>query len=190
MTAEQLNATPLFSTVTYTGRTADTGTLVTVEAVIIKIRNNEARLFDTTSGWLSYYIPADKLTLKSTFAPPAYPAPTNFLTTPLYSIMSYKGADCFLIEKEIVQNEFIPDGSADIQNATLWFYADEILLNAIPASQITFVEPPSVIYPDVIPDVIPDIIPTPETGISTKKLLIIGGIGLAIFLLAGRTKNA
>ena len=133
MTAEQLNATPLFSTVTYSG----------IEGVIVKIRNNEARVWDVTNGHLSYYIPAETLTLKSAFAPPAYPVPTNFISIPLYSIVSYQGANAFLIEKEIVQNEFIPDGSGDIQNATLWFSEEEILLNSIPATQITFVSAPT-----------------------------------------------
>lgn len=195
MTIEQLNALPLFSKVRFTDKTAVTGTEVTVEAVVIKIRNNEARLYDATNGWLSYYKPADRLTLVESFNPGSLPAPTNFLTMPLYSIVSYKGAECFLIGKEIVQNEFVPDGSADIENATIWFYADEILLTAIPAREITFVELPSIVGPGVNPDIIPtptpDVIPTPtpKTGMSTKSLLIIGGIGLAIYFLAGKTKN-
>lgn len=197
MTVDQLNALPLFSKVRFTDKTAVTGTEVTVEAVIIKIRNNEARLYDATMGWLSSYKPADRLTLVESFNPGSPPAPTNFLTMPLYSIVSYKGAECFLIGKEIVQNTFFPEGGHDIENATIWFYADEILLTAIPAAEITFVELPSivsvvgpgVINPDIIPTPTPDIIPTPEPGMSTKKLLIIGGIGLAIYFLA-RDKHA
>jgi len=176
MTVEQLNATPLFSTVTYAGKTAVTGTEVIVEGVIIKIRNNEARIWDVTNGHLSYYIPADTITLKSAFAPPVYPVPTNFISMPLYSIVSYQGANAFLIEKEIVQNEFIPDGSGDIQNATLWFSEEEILLNTIPAAQITFVSAPT---QSVIP-------PGSTTG--KTNYLLYGAIVLGIYLLT-RGKN-
>ena len=174
MTIEQLNATPLFSTVTYSAKTAETGTEVTVEGVILKIKNNEARVWDAASGWLSYYLPAASLTLKSAFAPPTYPAPTNFLTTPLYSIVSYEGANSVLIGKEIVQNEYIPDGSGDIQNATLWFSDEEILLSAIPAAQITFVSAPT------------QSVPPPnghgEPG-QSNKLLLYGAIAIGAYLL-------
>lgn len=166
MTVEQLNATPLFSTVIYTDKTKGA-----VEAVIIKTRNNEARLFDKTSGWTSFYIPAADLTLKEVFAPPTYPAPTNFLTMPLYSVVSYKGANAFLLEKEIIQNEFVPDGSQDIQNATIWFIDEEILLNVIPAVEITFVSAPT---PSVIPPVI-------KTGKS--NLLLYGAIAIGLYFL-------
>ena len=168
MTPEQLNATPLFSTVTYSG----------VEGVIVKIKNNEARVWDASNGHLSYYIPAETLTLKSAFAPLVYPTPTNFISMPLYSIVSYQGANAFLIEKEIVQNEFFPDGNHDIQNATLWFVEEEILLNAIPASQITFVSAPT---QSVIP-----IPPGPSPG--KTNYLLYGAIALGIYLLT-RGKN-
>jgi hypothetical protein len=174
MTIEQLNATPLFSTVTYTAKTAVTGVKATVEGVIVKIRNNEARVWDVTNGHLSYYVPADIITLKSAFAPPAYPAPTSFVSMPLYSIVSYQGANAFLIEKEIVQNEFIPDGSGDIQNATLWFRDEEILLNAIPATQITFVSAPT-------QSVIPPTNGNNTTG--TTNWILYGAIAIGLYFL-------
>ena len=179
MTVEQLNATPLFSTVTYTAKTAVTGKEITIEGVIVKIRNNEARIWDVTNGHLSYYILAEILTLKSAFAPPVYPTPTNFISTPLFSSVSYKGANAFLIEKEIVQNESIPDGSGDIQNATLWFSEEEILLNTIPASEITFVSAPTGRTPPVPNGYHP----------GNTNWLLYGAITLGAYLLFNKKKE-
>ena len=179
MTVEQLNAVPLWSTVLYTS-IVNTKT-ITTEAVIVKIKNGAVRLWDHTVGWLSGYISADKITLKAAFIAGSLPAVTNFLTTPLYSIMNYKGANCYLIDKEIVQNTFYPDGSHDIENATLWVYDDEILLNAIPKSEVTFVNPPSLIFVNSGAD------PGPIPG--KTNYILYGAIAIGIYLLMREKKT-
>ena len=126
MTVEQLNATPLYSKVTYEG----------TNAVILKIKNGEAILWDASLGWKSFGIPADYITLVEAYiSPPTTGKPTNISTAPLYSVVTANGKEGVLIDKRSTLNTFT---GVDYWVAMVWF-ADIETIESFDDTALTFV---------------------------------------------------
>lgn len=108
MTVEQLNATPLYSKVTHEG----------TNAVILKIKNGEAIIYDATSGWLSFYIPAEYLTLVEAYVAPPAVIYGNIATAPLYCNVTADGNKGVIIDKQMTPNSFT---GIDYWTVMVWF---------------------------------------------------------------------
>jgi len=124
MTVEQLNATPLYSKVTYQG----------TNAVILKIKNGEAILFDAGSGWQSFGIPADYITLVETYVPSPTGTPTSISVAPLYSAVTAGGNKGVIVDKRVTLNTFT---GVDYWVAMVWF-ADMETIESFDDTALTF----------------------------------------------------
>jgi len=125
MTVEQLNATPLYSKVIYQE----------TNAVILKIKNGEAILWDASSGWQSFGIPADYITLVEAYiSPPTTGKPTNISTAPLYSIVTAGGNKGVIVDKRVTLNTFT---GVDYWVAMVWF-ADMETIESFDNTALTF----------------------------------------------------
>ena len=123
MTVEQLNATPLYSKVTYQG----------TNAVILKIKDGGAILYDASSGWQSFVIPADYLTLVEAYTGQPGTA-ANIATAALYSVVTVMGTKGVIISKSVMPNSFT---GIDYWVAMVWFPGTESI-SGYDDNQITF----------------------------------------------------
>jgi hypothetical protein len=114
MTVEQLNATPLYSKVGYEGQTA----------VILKIKDGQARIYDSSIGWISNYIPAESLTLIEAFTGIPAGTPASISVAPLYSSVTVEGTPGVIVQKTVTPNTFT---GIDYWIAMIWFAGTETM---------------------------------------------------------------
>lgn len=169
MTQEQLNAIPYFSKVSWSN----------LKMTLLKVLPGGAILYHESSGGKYYNIAPEDITLAEVFTG-ITTTPTDIVTAPLYCAVEVAGKSGILIEKFVTPN---PYTGVDYISAAVW-YDDTELIEWVDSALITFIE-------NTIPIINPDIIPKPTGGMSTKTLLIIGGIGVAIwYLTKGKNVSA
>jgi hypothetical protein len=187
MTVEQLNATPLFSTVVTTSQYQST------EGVLIKINNGMARMFSSASGWISAYLPASELTLIQVYTRPTQAIPpTNIAAAPLYSYATVEHTDPtfliptqvgVLIEKRNTHNTWTNQdywtGMVWIGDTETYISGDDTIIHFHGSSLAPPVVPP--VIPPVVPPVIPPVVP-PVEG-KTQNMIMWGAIAIGAYLL-------
>ena len=156
MTAEQLNATPLYSKVTYEGKTA----------VILKIKDGKAILWDAALGWQSFYIPADEITLVETYVPLPSGKPASISAAPLYSSVMVGGSTGVIVDKQLTRNTFT---GVDYWVAMVWL-PDTETVTPLGDGAFTFVD---VTYP----------IPNGNHEPGSTNWLLYGAIAIGAYFL-------
>lgn len=129
MTTEDLSLIPLFSKVNYQGTTV----------VLLKKKSDAGILFDSGTGWVSFYIPASDFDLVEEFQPPVITTPpTSLADIPVYAPVTAGGESGILIEKNEVTNPYTNEkyyaglvwfGTSE---SALWYDGDQIAYSGTP----------------------------------------------------------
>lgn len=155
MTSIELENTPVFSQVKYQQTIA----------VILKIKNGSAILWDSTQGWISYPIPASELTLVSKYIAQGG-TPSNFASAPLYCKVYVNGKEGYLIEKRETPNQF----TGETMRTGLVWYMDTETFDWFDQSVIAFSSGGTIPGGGTQPS-------------SLNKILLYGGIGYLAYMM-------